>query len=344
MKIGITYNLKDDPFFAGLSNKENSEEFDSIETIHAISNVFKKNGFEVVELGGNLDIVEKLKKEKVFFVFNIAEGYYGRNRESTIPSILEMLNTPYSGSDPLTLGLALDKVASKKILQYAKVQTPSYWVIKKEEDLLDVECRLRFPMITKPAWEGSSKGIYDSSKVFDKEGLVKSIKTLLKKYPKQPILVEEYIKGREITAAVIGNEKPEILGLMEMVNKDKAKDDFFYSLETKRNWEDLVEYKSPPELPQALELRIKRQAIVAFKEFGCRDIARIDFKVSEYNEPFVLEINPLPGLSPKYGDLVIMAKMNNIGHEELVLKILNAAFSRYNIKNIAPKPSEACGI
>ena len=332
MRIGITYNLKDEVTPLSVLNREHNEEYDSIDTIDAICRVVKKNGFEAVKLGARLDIFDRLRKEELDFVFNVAEGYYGRNREAIIPAILEMVNMPYSGSDPLTLGLTLDKIISKKVFQSAKILSPGYMIVRRLEDADVVNNSLPYPMITKPAWEGSSKGIYNSSKVNDKNELERNIKLLLKKYDKQPILVEEYIKGREITVGVIGNDSPRILGLMEIINKKYPGEDFFYSLEVKREWEELVDYKSPPDIPQALDTKIRRMASMAFKEFGCRDIARIDFRISEYNEPYILEINPLPGLSPQYGDLVIMAQKQGISYEQLIIAILNSAFSRYDIK------------
>jgi len=151
--------------------------------------------------------------------------------------------------------------------------------------------------------------------------------------------VEEYIKGREITVAVFGNDSPQVLGLMEVINKKNPGEDFFYSIEVKRNWIDLVDYESPPRIPKSLDTDIRRRAIMAYKEFDCRDVARIDFRISEYNEPYLLEINPLPGLSPESGDLVIMAQKNSIGYEDLVLIILNNAFSRYGFGKILKKES-----
>ncbi|MBU1147806.1 MAG: ATP-grasp domain-containing protein [Candidatus Omnitrophica bacterium] len=342
MKIGITYNLKDEVTLLSVLNREHNEEYDNITTIDAICSVLKKSGFETVKLGSGTDIFDRLRKEEVDFVFNMAEGYYGRNRESIIPAILEKVSIPYSGSDPLTLGLTLDKIMSKKIFQFARIPSPSYSIVRKAEDIDIANNSLQYPMITKPAWEGSSKGIYNSSRVNDKNELERNIKLLLKKYPNQPVLVEEYIKGREITVGVLGNGSPKVLGLMEIINKKSPGKDFFYSLEVKRDWEELVDYQSPPNIQQDLDIKIRRLATLAFREFGCRDIARIDFRISEYNEPYLLEINPLPGLSPLYGDLVIMAKKQGMAYEELVIAILNSAFSRYGIKEAEKKaPTEA---
>jgi len=332
MKIGITYNLKEEISPRAVLDSESTEEFDTTQTIDAICNVFQKNGYKTIRLGGGIEIVEKIKNEKVDFVFNIAEGYNGRNRESHIPAILEMLNIPYSGSDPLTLGLSLDKTLTKKIALSAGIPTPRYKIVREIEDLSVVENKLRYPLITKPAWEGSSKGIYNSSKVYDKNELKKNAIMLFEKYPNQPVMVEEYIEGKEITVGVIGNESPEILGLMEIMNKTvTADEDFFYSLEVKRNWKKLVDYVSPPDINGLFERHIKYYAISAFKEFGCRDIARIDFKISKHNKVFMLEINPLPGLSPEYADIAIMSQKLGIKYDNLILSILNHALSRYGL-------------
>ena len=329
MKVGITYNLKEEICPSSVLDSEFSEEFDTGNTIDAICNVFHRNGYDTARLGSGLEIVEKIKKEKVDFVFNIAEGYTGRNRESHVPSILEMLDIPYSGSDPLTLGLTLDKIMTKKIAFHAGIPTPRFKIIKEIDDLSLVENKLWYPLITKPAWEGSSKGIYNSSKVFNKDELEKNVSLLFEKYPDQPVLVEEYVEGREITVGVMGNDPPQILGLMEIVNKNHNGDDFFYSLETKKEWEHLVDYISPPVMSQLFEKHIKHHAISAFKEFGCRDIARIDFKISKHNRVFMLEVNPLPGLSPEYADLVIMTGKLDMSYDTLILSIFNHALSRY---------------
>jgi D-alanine-D-alanine ligase len=333
VKIGITYNSKDEFSPEAIIDSESCEEFDSPATIDGICRVLENSGYETLRLGGSLKIIEKFNSEKVDFVFNIAEGRFGRNRESHVPAILEMLNVPYSGSDPLTLGLTLDKVMTKKIAAQAGIPTPPYKVINTVKDVVFADKKLTYPLITKPAWEGSSKGIYNSSKVFTKSELEINVKSLLKKYPEQPVLVEEYIEGREITVAVIGNESPRILGLMEIVNKTNPGSDIFYSLETKRNWRKLVDYVSPPKINRIFDNHIRYRALTAFREFGCRDIARIDFRISEkYNRLFMLEINPLPGLSPEYADLAIMAEKQGIAYEKLVLLILDEALLRYKNK------------
>jgi len=335
MRIGITYNLKDEISPGRIMNNESSEEFDSPATIKAIGDVFEKHGYTAIGLGGDLDVIEKIKRENVEFVFNLAEGLHGRNRESHIPSILEMMNIPYSGSDVLTLGLTLDKIITKKISAQAGIPVPRYIVAHTVSDTRDVEKKLEYPLITKPAWEGSSKGIYDNSKVYNKADLEENVKFLINAFPGQPVLVEEYIEGREVTVGVIGNTHPEILGVMEIASKVNPGGDVFYSLETKRDWKTLIDYKMPPELNRLLLNHLTYRALSAYKEFNCRDIARIDFRVSEKkNRLFMLEVNPLPGLSPEYGDLVIMAKMRGISYEDLIMSIFKHALKRYRANKV----------
>lgn len=341
MKIGITYNLKDELSPDAIINTESCEEFDTPHTINTICELFEKNGYETARLGCGIEIIDKIKKEKVDFIFNIAEGLKGRSRESQVPSILEMLNMPYSGSDPLTLGLTLDKSMAKKIALQASIPTPRFKTINTPEDLDTATDTLKFPLIAKPAWEGSSKGVYNLSKVSDRDGLHNIARLLFERYPDQPILVEEYIEGREITVGVIGNNSPKILGLMEITNKICPGADVFYSLETKRDWERLVDYVSPPDITPLMDKRIRHYAFSAFREFGARDIARMDFRISKHDEIFFLEINPLPGLSPEYADLVIMSQKNGISYEKLVLSIFYEAISRYknlNSIDIESKP------
>ncbi|MFC1674948.1 ATP-grasp domain-containing protein [Candidatus Omnitrophota bacterium] len=331
MKIGITYNLKEHVIPQGELDSEQVEEFDSPQTIEAICSVLNKEGFSTSALGGGINIIEKLKAEKPDFVFNIAEGYCGRSREGHIPSILEMFNIPYSGSDPLTMSLTLDKLIAKKITSQAGILTPRYVTVKKKEDISGIEGCLTYPLITKPAWEGSSKGIYRDSKAEDRSAIERNVNLLLEKYPEEPVLVEEFIRGKEVTVAVIGNSPARVLGMMGISGKSKANGNFIYSIEAKRNWREEVEYSVPPDIIPSLKARLEECALSAFREFGCRDFARLDFRISEDGNIYLLELNPLPGLSPVYSDIVLMSYRLGLKYEQLIFSILDSAFSRYAI-------------
>ncbi len=328
MRIGITYNLKNNPSFSSAHSAEDSdEEFDSPETIEAIRQVLTKAGHEVFLLGGDLGVIEKIKKMGVEFVFNIAEGFGGRSREAHIPALLEMMEIPYSGSDPLALAVTLDKAVTKRIATSLSVPTPDFWIVEHAEDARHIP--ERFPLFAKPVYQGSSKGIRGSSRMNSRTELKEELNRLFENYPEDTIMIEEYIAGREFTLGVLGNEQPEVLGMMEISFRNKSHKDFCYSLEVKRNWREEVEYDSEPDLEASIERGIRESSIRIFKALGLRDVARFDFRVNDSGQFYFLEVNPLPGLSPVSGDLVILAQKKGWSYDELILKITQFALMRY---------------
>jgi D-alanine-D-alanine ligase len=338
MRIGITYNLKsevDNICPEHLLMDDAFEEFDTEGTIDAIKSVLERNGHSVIKLGWGKAAIKLLLSESPDFVFNIAEGYSGRNREAQTPALLEMLDIPHSGSDALTLSLTLDKITSKKILYYYGIKNPNYCVVNSLVEMDIADAQLKYPLFVKPAWEGSSKGIQHNSKVNRKEELMVAVGHLLKYYPNQPILVEEYISGREFTVGVLGNQCPYILGVMEISPRSKEGEDFFYSREVKRDWQNRVIYRCPPEIDNFLKKDLERVAKEAFVAFECRDVSRVDMRVDEFGNVYFIEINPLPGLSPEYADLVIMARRMGWTYEKLILTVLNHALSRYNMPKVS---------
>ena len=328
MRIGITYNLKSDSHPSSISRipEDAAEEFDQPETIEALQKVLSSGGDEVFPLGGDLGILGKIKDRSIEFVFNIAEGFQGRSREAHIPALLELMGIPYSGSDPLALALTLDKALTKRIAFSLEIPTPQFWVLDGTGDLQSVTGR--FPLFVKPAWQGSSKGIWLSSRVGDRTQLEKEVNRLFEDYPEEPVLVEEYIPGREITVGVLGSP-PEIVGLMEIAFQDPVQKDFCYSLEVKQDWKKQAAYHFPARLAESLQQRICDSALRLFKALRLRDVARFDFRVSPEGKFYFLEVNPLPGLSPESGDLVILAQKKGWSYRDLILKITHSALSRY---------------
>lgn len=329
MHIGITFNLKSDYPTSGkkIIPDDAQEEFDLPETVAAITKILTDEGHQIFPLGGDLEIVDKIGKWGIEFVFNIAEGLNGRSREAQIPSVLEMLGIPYSGSDPLGLAVTLDKSVMKRIAISMGIPTPEYWTVENREDIEQIPDR--FPLFVKPIWEGSSKGIRRSSCVQDRRQLETEVNRILDNYSDEPVLVEKCIPGREITVGVVGNKRPEILGVMEIAFRDPKEKDFCYSLEVKRNWKEEVEYHWPAKLNPRIEEGICNSSQRLFETLRLRDIARFDFRVNERGEFYLLEINPLPGLSPESGDLVILCKKKGWSYKDLILRITQEAFSRY---------------
>jgi D-alanine-D-alanine ligase len=329
VRIGLTYNLKTDisGFPGPFLPEDAAEELDHPETIEAIRSVLVHEGHEVFPLGGTIEVIEKIKEENIEFVFNIAEGFQGRSREAHIPALLELLGTPYSGSDPLALALTLDKALTKRIAISLSIPTPAFWVLNHRSDLQEIPDR--FPLFVKPLCQGSSIGIRKSSRAMDRFQLENEVERLFKQYDRESILVEEYIPGRELTLGILGNEAPEVLGVMEIAFKDRTKNDFSYSLEVKRNWKDEVAYYCPAEIDLVIDQELKNAACRLFKTLGLRDLARFDFRVTPEGKFYFLEVNPLPGLSPESGDFVILSAKMGIPYPTLILRILQAAFSRY---------------
>jgi D-alanine-D-alanine ligase len=328
MRIGLSYDLKEAIALQQAGGDDTSEEYDSSETVELIATSLEAEGHTVTMLGGGREFLGKILREKVDFVFNIAEGRCTyRSREAQVPSILEMLDIPYSGSDPQCLAICLDKPLTKKLVALEGVSTPTWRVINDRQELSQIEsCHFLLPAIIKPAYEGSSKGIRLTSVVEDTKQASEVIEALLDKYH-QPAIMEKVILGDEVTVGIIDNSPPKVLAIMRVLPKQNN-DYFLYTLEVKRNYLELVDYECPAGLEEKVLQRLQNSSLKAFKALGCRDFARLDFRISPAGVPYFLEINPLPGLG-NHSDLVIMAEKLGWSHRQLTSAIFNAAIQRY---------------
>ena len=325
MKIGITFDLKSAT--ASDAPDDACEEFDSPHTIEAIAAVLRGRGHTVVLLGDDREFVEKVLAERPDFVFNFAEGHgISRSREARVPAALELLGIPYTGSDPFTMAVTLDKPCAKKLVAQAGVAVARDHALAADAPVGSIPTdRLRFPLVVKPAWEGSSKGIRNKCLVETPAELPDVIAGLRRDHP-QTILLEEYIAGLEVTVGLLGNIHPLLLGIMSVEPNEPAAH-FIYSLEIKREYKRLVTYRCPAALPARVLAEVEKSARTVFAELGCRDVARIDFRVQD-GIPYFLEVNPLPGLNPDDSDLVIMSRHVGWSYERLVGTILDAAIAR----------------
>lgn len=325
--VGLTFDLKTDYKFKEGDPKDANAEFDSRSTIQVISKAIEKGGHKVVKIGNVNNLLEKLDELKVDIVFNISEGLYGRNRESQVPVILEMKGIPYVGSDGLTLALTLDKMLAKKIFLAEKIPTPRFMEAKASADLDNLD-HLKFPLIIKPRYEGSSKGLSEDSRVKNRECLKKQVEFIVDTYH-QPALIEEFISGSEYTVFIVGNKSPEVLPVVQIKIDGKLKlEDRFYTFA--RIYSNRLEYVCPARISKELDNDIRDLALKSYTALECRDFGRVDFRVDNSGRPFVLEVNPLPSLS---GEDVLkpIAKHLDKSYEELVNKILNSALERYNL-------------
>jgi D-alanine-D-alanine ligase len=334
MKIGITYDLKEDYQAAYNAPDDLLEEYDTEETVSALAAEIGRLGHEAIRLGSGTRCSENLIREQVDMVFNIAEGNGGRSRESQVPALLELLNIPYVGSDTLTLALSLDKGLTKIMARSEGIDTPPFFVIRDHGDIERLkDVSLLFPVIAKPLREGSSMGIRGKVKLLTMEELIRRVEYLLETY-RTPVLVEEFIRGVDVTVGVIGNgHEAKIIGTMVILPRKEKPENFVYSIEAKRNWREEVEYRVDPTFKMEISQKICVNSLKIFRHLGCRDMARVDFRVDLGKEiPYFLEINPLPGLNPQSGDLPIMAQLKGIEYKELINSILDSALRRFSLE------------
>ena len=328
MRIGLSYDLKQEVSLEKAGPEDALEEYDSPKTIELIGAALEAGGHSIIRLGGGREFLNNVLRQNVDIVFNIAEGRGNyRSREAQVPSVLEMLNIPYVGSDPQCLAICLDKPLTKKIVAGSDISTPNWRIINDKKELPQISWDgFSFPAIIKPAYEGSSKGIRSGSLVHSSEQVLEIVGGVLEHY-RQPVMVEEYIGGEEVTVGVIGNLHPKILGIMRLVPKNRD-EHFVYSLEVKRDWGNLVDYECPAQLEKDTLDRLTQSSLHIFHVLGCRDFARLDFRLNREGVPCFLEVNPLPGLGD-YSDLVIMATKQGWSYEALIGAVLGAALERY---------------
>jgi D-alanine-D-alanine ligase len=328
MKIGLSYDIKQAVSQAAGLPEDAFEEYDSIETIDALAAAISSAGHEVIRLGGGSAFLKNVLAAPPDLVFNIAEGLGNyRSREAQVPSMLEMLGIPYSGSDPLTLAVCLEKPLTKQLVAAAGVATPAWRVVNNILELEGSDWNdFRFPAFAKPAHEGSSKGIKNASRIDTPRQLKELLSAQMALY-EQPMIVEEFIAGEEVTVGLLGNDPTRVTGIMRVVPRQKTPD-FVYSLEVKRNWREMVQYECPAKLPAEVLARIEASCLTAWKTLGIRDLARMDFRIARDGTPYFIEVNPLPGLNPKSGDFVIMAEAMGWSYKSLITAVLNAAIQR----------------
>jgi D-alanine-D-alanine ligase len=325
LRVGFAYNVKRvKPALDGTRDEE--AEYDAPATVQAVREAIAAAGHEVVDLEATADLPAVIETTRPDLVFNMAEGIKGRNRESQVPALLELLDIPYSGSDPAALNIALDKALAKKIVRQHGILTPDFFTMITGKERVPKD--MSFPLIVKPVAEGSSKGVHATSVVENEAELREAAQKMIAKYD-QPALVEDYIGGREFTVGMLGERRPKVLPPMEVVFLDQAETRPVYSFEFKQDWSSKIRYDVPASLEPAQQKALERAARECFIALGCRDVARVDFRMDEQGKIYFLECNPLPGLTPGWSDLVLIAKAAGIEYNALISEILSGAVRRY---------------
>jgi D-alanine--D-alanine ligase len=320
LRVGLLHNLKRD------RGDEHQAEFDSPATIEAIASALRELGHEPIKLEATRWLPGVLDETSIDVAFNIAEGLVGRSREAQVPALLDMLQIPYTGSDPVSLAICLDKGLAKRVVELAGVTTPRGLLMRSASDRLPDD--LQYPLLAKPVAEGSSKGVLGKSVVRDEQELRQLVGEIVRRYD-QPALVEDYLPGREFTVGLLGNEgNLRVLPAMEIVFTDSQVAHPVYSYGHKTETETGVRFEVPAKLDAALEREIAECTTQAFKALGCRDVARIDLRLDARGRVHFLECNPLPGLSPGFSDLCVIAEAAGISYVQLIGAILEPAIQR----------------
>jgi D-alanine-D-alanine ligase len=330
LKIGLVYDLRSEYLAQGCS-PEQVAEFDSEETIAAIDSALRSLGYATERIGDARALCAALVAGRRWdLVFNFAEGLSGRCRESQAPCVLELYGVGYTFSDPLVCAATLDKSVAKRLVCEAGLATPKFHVVAQAEDIGRIG--LRYPLFVKPVAEGTGKGISGRCRTESPEQLAEVCLDLLQRFA-QPVLVEEFLPGREFTVAVLGTgPEARVLGTMEIAVRQEA-GSAVYSYQTKERCEELVRYTAPEHGP--LRRKVEDLALACYRALGCRDAGRVDVRLDRRGRPAFLELNPVPGLHPTHSDLPMIATQEGMTYAELLGAIVHSAARRLGLSHEA---------
>jgi D-alanine-D-alanine ligase len=340
-----------------LGTSDRFAEWDGPETIDAVANALSACG-KVIRLEADDDFPAKLRAARPDIVFNIAEGLHGANREAHVPAICEFFGIPYSGSDPFTLSLSLDKARTKEALAFHGVPTAPFALAVSVEDLRAIargETRLpvpsaKSPLFIKPVHEGSSKGITERNYITSAAALLETGEMLLETYA-QPLLAETFLPGAEFTCGVLGNGPEATVLPIVAINFGSLPSDAIpiYGFEAKWIWDrpenPLQIFECPARVPESLRAQIEDVVLRAYRVLGCRDWSRVDVRLDAAGVPNLVEVNPLPGILPDPADnscLPKAARAAGISYDELIQTCLLHAADRTGVQVIRKSASPVC--
>jgi len=322
MLIGLTYDLRQDYLSEGYSEEETAE-FDRPDTIEAIENALRELGHETDRIGRVTSLVERLSRgDRWDLVYNIAEGFRGIGREAQVPALLDAYDIPYTYSDPLVCALSLHKGMTKRIVRDLGLPTPGFAEVSCPADIEKVE--LRYPLFAKPIAEGTSKGITGRSKIENPSQLRDVCRHLLHEF-KQPVLVEEFLPGREFTVGIVGTgDDAEVVAVMEVALLSTAEQGVYTYL-NKEQCEERVKYTLAR---GAIADEAAALALGVWRGLNCRDGGRVDVRADAQGRLSFIEVNPLPGIHPEHSDLPIMATLVGWTYRQLIDRIVSSAIKR----------------
>ncbi len=326
MLVGITYDLKDDYIALGYSEEE-AAEFDSPATIEGIESALQAQGYKTMRIGALPMLASALLQDQRWdIVFNIAEGLHGFGRESQVPALLDYYKIPYVFSDAMTLGLCLHKGVTKHVVRDKGIPTADFVVIERLSQVASID--LPYPLFVKPVAEGTGIGVSAASKVQNIEELTAACERLITRH-NQPVLVETFLPGRELTIGIVGTgADAKALGALEVIFAPTAESDV-YGYVNKAEYLNRIQYRLADDDEAE---KAKTVALEAWRALGCRDGGRMDIRFDAAGIPNFIEVNPLAGLHPVSSDLPIMCYKAGIRYEQLIGEIMNSALRRLGLQ------------
>ncbi len=305
-------------------------DLDSNRTIDGLTAALQRAGHRVTFLEADRSLFDTLRTVQPDICFNLAEGHGGDSREAQVPALLELLGIPYTGSKVLTHAVGLDKAMTKRVWLTHGLPTAPWQVFQSPDEALDPA--LHFPLFVKPVAEGTGIGVTSESIIYNSAELRERVACTIALYH-QPALVERFLSGREVTVGVLGNGPEQyILPPVQIDTRLIAPGELgLYTYHVKAHFDETFYLTVANDLPSETFERVRQIAKDAANALGTLDVSRLDFRFDDSGQPFLLEINTLPGISPDFSDLCICAKLVGIDYFHLVNGILNSALRRYGM-------------
>ena len=357
-RVAVIANIKGETSLPHDGPPDAGAEFDRMETIQAIRSAIESDGHVTSFLPADSNLPERLKKFYPDICFNIAEGMGGDAREAQVPALLEMLHVPYTASRVLANAVALDKTMTKRIWRDMDLPTASFQEFATGEEPLS--SHLTFPLFVKPAREGTGMGMDGGSIVYDEQQLRNRVRYVIETY-RQPALVEDYLPGREFTVGVLGRAdaaryslRPDLYAadgfhrfpILEVEASSSVTPGVYGNLAKTLHEGDagIPDFICPADVEPVLAQKLQDLAIRGHLAVGAVDVSRLDFRLDAAGEPRLIEINSLPGLSPGFSDLCVIAQAEGITYQEIILEILYLGASRFGLLQPAGEESQSVKI
>ena len=329
LRIGLVYDRFGDTPPPAAAPPDWDAEFEPEETIAALEAAVRALGHEPVRIGSARALLAWIGEGTLGIdaAVNIAESYGSRNREAHAPVLLELAGVPCLGSDALTLSLSLDKAWTKDLARTAEVPTPEYRVLRSA-DALDEADLPPFPLIVKPRYEGTAKGIAPSSRAETPDGVRREVERQTRLY-EQDVIVERFVEGTEFTVAVVGNDPPRVLPVLQRAT-ERHSGIGLHALERHEDPAQPFAYDLGGALDEVLEMRLRDLALRVYDKLECLDFARADFRVDALGKPWFIEINPLPTFAPD-GTFAVIAELMNRPYPDLLAELIGDGLRRLGL-------------